>query len=92
MKIEKQIEIGSGLLRLETGHLAKQAQAAGTPVIQLPVRNRPVSGPNRIVTPNDLARRVTPLSQPSSSPEKNDGNGQDLSDMEIPTFIRRQMD
>jgi len=73
-------------------HLAKQAaQAAGTPVIQLPVRNRPVSGPNRIVTPNDLARRVTPLSQPSSS-DKNDGNGQDLSDMEIPTFIRRQMD
>jgi cell division protein FtsZ len=71
-------------------HLAKQAAAAGTPVIQLPVRNRPTTGPNRIVTPNDLARRVTPLQQPSSTPEKADG--QDLSDMEIPTFIRRQMD
>jgi polyribonucleotide nucleotidyltransferase len=28
MKIEKQIEIGSGLLRLETGYLAKQAQGS----------------------------------------------------------------
>jgi len=75
-------------------HLAKTAaQSAGTPVIQLPVRNRPVGQtPPRVVNPNELARRVTPLSTPSSSPEKNDGNGQDLSDMEIPTFIRRQMD
>ena len=78
-------------------HLAKQSQtgtsASGTPVIQLPVRNRiatPTS--NRVVSPNELARRVTPLSAPSSTPERHDGNGQDLSDMEIPTFIRRQMD
>ncbi|HEU4878122.1 MAG TPA: cell division protein FtsZ, partial [Gemmatimonadaceae bacterium] len=73
-------------------HLAKTAAASGTPVIQLPVRNRPVSAPQRVVTANDLARRVTPLQSPSSSPERNDGSGQDLSDMEIPTFIRRQMD
>src|SRR5512138_739318 len=77
-------------------HLARQAAhtpSAGTPVIQLPVRNRTVAQPTpRIVNPNELARRVTPLSSPSSSPERNDGNGQDLSDMEIPTFIRRQMD
>jgi cell division protein FtsZ len=77
-------------------HLARQSAAtpsAGTPVIQLPVRNRNVTQPTpRIVNPSELARRVTPLQSPSSSPERNDGNGQDLSDMEIPTFIRRQMD
>ena len=28
MKIERQVEIGSGLLKLETGHLAKQAQGS----------------------------------------------------------------
>ncbi|MEO8194102.1 MAG: cell division protein FtsZ [Gemmatimonadales bacterium] len=71
-------------------HAAKSAM--GTPVIQLRVPNRPAQPPPRAVTLNDLTRRVTPLSPPSSTPEKVDGNGQDLSDMEIPTFIRRQMD
>ena len=76
-------------------HLAKTAQAQqgqGTPVIQLPVRNRPVTpAAPRVMSTNDLPRRVTPLQPPSSNKEM-DGNGQDLSDMEIPTFIRRQMD
>src|SRR4026209_1766498 len=47
-------------------HLARSAVStppSGTPVIQLPVRNRNVTTPaQRIVTPNELARRVTPLS------------------------------
>lgn len=76
-------------------HAAKSAAAparAGTPVIQLPLRNRTAIPIGRTAQPNDLSRRVTPLSPPSSSPEKLDKNGQDLSDMEIPTFIRRQMD
>jgi len=77
-------------------HLARQASItpvkAGTPVIQLPVRNRTPIVNGRTSQPNEVSRRVTPLSPPSSSPEKLDGNGQDLSDMEIPTFIRRQMD
>ncbi len=78
-------------------HLAREAQTtkpAGTPVIQLPLRNRvvtPQPQPRNIST-LDIARRVTPLSNPSSLQQKIDGNGQDLSDMEIPTFIRRQMD
>ena len=76
-------------------HLARTAASApakaGTPVIQLPVRRAPVTNPRPAGT-TDIPRRVTPLSPPSSSPEKLDGNGQDLSDMEIPTFIRRQMD
>ncbi|MEO8945317.1 MAG: cell division protein FtsZ [Gemmatimonadaceae bacterium] len=37
----------------------------------------------------EIPRRVTPFS-PGSSP--NDGRDQELNDMEIPTFIRRQMD
>ena len=76
-------------------HLARNAQTqpkAGTPVIQLPVRNRAPVTNGRTLPPTDISRRVTPLSPPSSSPEKGDGNAQDLSDMEIPTFIRRQMD
>ena len=77
-------------------HLARSASTvqpkAGTPVIQLPVRNRAPVTNGRAVPPTDISRRVTPLSPPSSSSEKGDANGEDLSDMEIPTFIRRQMD
>ena len=73
-------------------HLAKAA-SAGTPVIPLPMRNRPVTPPPpRTLTQSDISRRVTPLSPPSSATDRTDANGQDLSDMEIPTFIRRQMD
>jgi cell division protein FtsZ len=38
---------------------------------------------------SDFTRRVTPVTPASSF---SDGKDQDLSDMEIPTFIRRQMD
>jgi cell division protein FtsZ len=65
--------------------------ARGTPVIQLPVRPmRPITHP-RGVPASEAPRKVTPLNPPSSL-ERTDGEGQDLSDMEIPTFIRRQMD
>ncbi|MBA2706770.1 MAG: cell division protein FtsZ [Gemmatimonadaceae bacterium] len=73
-------------------------QKMGTPVIQLPIRSRSVAHPRSAqpqspsAPPPDISRRVTPLSPPASLPEKADSNGQDLSDMEIPTFIRRQMD
>ncbi len=63
----------------------------GTPVIQLPLQrttSRPVMQPRGIPAP-DIPRKVTPLTPPPSL-DKTDG--QDLSDMEIPTFIRRQMD
>jgi len=72
---------------------ASSPMRAGTPVIQLPVRPRaPTPAQPRSAINPDISKRVTPLSPPSSSPDKRDGNGQDLSDMEIPTFIRRQMD
>jgi cell division protein FtsZ len=78
-------------------HLARESAQApkpiGTPVIQLPLRSRAVTPtPRNGSSTPDISRRVTPMSGPSSLQEKIDGNGQDLSDMEIPTFIRRQMD
>jgi len=66
----------------------------GTPVIQLPIQrttSRTVTPPRGVPITPDIPRKVTPLGPPPSH-EKMDGNGQDLSDMEIPTFIRRQMD
>jgi cell division protein FtsZ len=63
----------------------------GTPVIQLPLQrttSRPAPAPRSVPT-QDIPRKVTPLTPPPSL-DKTDG--QDLSDMEIPTFIRRQMD
>jgi len=74
------------------------APMRGAPVIPLhagrtvrpPVGAPPMAAPRPIQGNNgDLGRRVTPLN-PASSP--NDGRDQELSDMEIPTFIRRQMD
>jgi cell division protein FtsZ len=65
----------------------------GTPVIQLPVQRtttRPAIQPRGAPAP-DIPFKVTPLPPPPSL-DKQDGQGQDLSDMEIPTFIRRQMD
>src|SRR5689334_22582740 len=68
----------------------------GAPVIPLHAGRgaRPASAtvpvaPRQTVGPTDFTRRVTPSSPSSSS---SDGKDQDLSDMEIPTFIRRQMD
>ncbi len=71
----------------------------GAPVIPLhaartvrPMSSAPGGGPQLRPTPAaipDNSRRVTPFSPGSSS---NDGRDQELSDMEIPTFIRRQMD
>ncbi|MDQ2668856.1 MAG: cell division protein FtsZ [Gemmatimonadota bacterium] len=71
----------------------------GAPVIPLhaartvrPISGAPGGGPALRPTPAaipDNSRRVTPFSPGSSS---NDGRDQELSDMEIPTFIRRQMD
>ena len=78
-------------------HMARESRtsptpASGTPVIQLPLRGRTVTPQPRSVVNPDISRRVTPMAAPSSLQDKMDGNGQDLSDMEIPTFIRRQMD
>ncbi|MFN2636217.1 MAG: cell division protein FtsZ [Gemmatimonadaceae bacterium] len=62
----------------------------GSPVIPLrPPRGNGVSR----VGPLELPRRNTPTSNPTVTPERDRSSPeQDLSDMEIPTFIRRQMD
>jgi cell division protein FtsZ len=62
----------------------------GSPVIPL----RPLRG-NGLTrnTLNEMPKRTTPTSNPTVTPEKDRSSPeQDLSDMEIPTFIRRQMD
>jgi hypothetical protein len=71
----------------------------GAPVIPLHSNRtvRPISGPPATGGANrptpvpipEIPRRVTPFNPGSSS---NDGRDQELNDMEIPTFIRRQMD
>src|SRR6478609_787989 len=62
----------------------------GSPVI--PLRPPRGNGASR-VGPLELPRRTTPPSNPAVTPERDRSSPeQDLSDMEIPTFIRRQMD
>jgi cell division protein FtsZ len=62
----------------------------GAPVIPFPAQRpvRPVNTTQRFAPTNDGARQV-PVPPRPAAPER---GGQDLSDMEIPTFIRRQMD
>ncbi len=62
----------------------------GAPVIPL----RPPRGNGATRNPlGELPRRNTPTSNPPVTPERDRSSPeQDLSDMEIPTFIRRQMD
>jgi cell division protein FtsZ len=62
----------------------------GSPVI--PLRPPRGNGATRS-TISEIPRRITPTSSPAVTPEKDRSSPeQDLSDMEIPTFIRRQMD
>jgi cell division protein FtsZ len=61
----------------------------GAPVIPL----RPSRGNGAPRAPLELPKRNTPTSNPAVTPERDRSSPeQDLSDMEIPTFIRRQMD
>ena len=61
----------------------------GAPVI--PLRAPRANGITR--APLELPKRNTPTSNPIVTPERDRSSPeQDLSDMEIPTFIRRQMD
>jgi len=62
----------------------------GAPVIPL----RPPRGNGATRNPlGEVPRRNTPTSNPAVTPERDRSSPeQDLSDMEIPTFIRRQMD
>lgn len=72
---------GAPVIPLHGGRTVRPA-AGGPPVSPAGGARPPVGGA-------DHTRRVTPQGNPSSS---NDARDQELSDMEIPTFIRRQMD
>jgi cell division protein FtsZ len=82
---------------VQPGTSTIQAEAAGaraalvTPVIPFPAqRTRPMVTPPRNASTPDVTRR--PLTTPGGSKTAEEKSSQDLSDMEIPTFIRRQMD
>ena len=61
----------------------------GAPVIPFPNRAGRVGGTIPIRPNNDIPRATRPPAPPAQPPSS---GSQDLSDMEIPTFIRRQMD
>jgi cell division protein FtsZ len=67
---------------------APAAAAKGAPVIPFPAQRavRSPSSAQRVVTP-ETTRRPGNATPPAEKP-----GSQDLNDMEIPTFIRRQMD
>jgi cell division protein FtsZ len=61
----------------------------GAPVIPFPQRAGRVGGSTIPARPSTEIPRVT---RPPATPPPPSAGSQDLSDMEIPTFIRRQMD
>ncbi|MEP7066639.1 MAG: cell division protein FtsZ, partial [Gemmatimonadota bacterium] len=69
-----------------------QRNATQTPVIPFP-NQRPLrtTVPQPRPTPAEATRR-SPQPQPGAAPHSPQEKVQDLNDMEIPTFIRRQMD
>lgn len=66
---------------------AEPTRSTGAPVIPFPAQRPPRPATTSTPTPRPV---VEPSRRPGLSPS--DRTGQDLSDMEIPTFIRRQMD
>jgi cell division protein FtsZ len=77
---------GAPVLPFPQPRVARTAAGAGTAQAGTP----PVP---RITPASDIARRLGQNSQQSPSGDRaKDGSKEDLSDMEIPTFIRRQMD
>ncbi|HET7564974.1 MAG TPA: cell division protein FtsZ [Gemmatimonadaceae bacterium] len=83
---DRAVQPGVGTLAPEP----PQRGVAATPVIPFPTaarQGRTTAVPRNPVTP-EIPRRTSP--QPPT--QSTDKSQQDLSDMEIPTFIRRQMD
>jgi cell division protein FtsZ len=89
--------IATGFDRVVTGGASSSMQDAQRNVSQTPVIPFPNQRPLRTTVPqprpaaNDGARRTT-QPQPGVTPQSPQEKAQDLNDMEIPTFIRRQMD
>jgi cell division protein FtsZ len=91
--------IATGFDRVVTGTAPTASQEAQRNVSQTPVIPFPNQRPMRTTVPtprpavNDGSRRSTqPQPQPGAPPQSPQEKAQDLNDMEIPTFIRRQMD
>jgi len=90
--------IATGFDRVVTGGAAQPAMdaqrgATATPVIPFPGQRplRTTVPPQQRPAANDGNRR-TVQPPPGATPQSPQEKAQDLNDMEIPTFIRRQMD
>ncbi|HKS06590.1 MAG TPA: cell division protein FtsZ [Gemmatimonadaceae bacterium] len=92
--------IATGFDSGEGMHAAQPQQPRGVPVIPLPVQRqmRAAALPPRPPLPAErTGERAAPERAPERGPERQTGQRQsrppaDMADMEIPTFIRRQMD
>jgi cell division protein FtsZ len=84
-------QLGQGTAQpAQDTHAAPAVAGKGAPVIPFPIHNRPsrVSG---MSSPPPAANNPRGIDIARNRPVVERGS-QDLSDMEIPTFIRRQMD
>ncbi len=79
--------IATGFDRAVTGDLPTPAVRAVPGVLQFPTPKRVGPIPPAVVHPV-----VQPTAAPRSAPATRQAGGNDVPDMEIPTFIRRQMD
>jgi cell division protein FtsZ len=70
------------------GPIQRGGMGNGAPVIPFPAQRLAPQRPAPKLVPDEAQRKVTPPGGISST----GGRSEDLSDMEIPTFIRRQMD
>ena len=84
----------SGMGGLTSGTVADAKGGAGAPVIPFPGQRstRPGAATPAAGSASGATRPATPDAPRRSGYTPPDRTGQDLSDMEIPTFIRRQMD
>jgi cell division protein FtsZ len=89
--------IATGFDRIVSAGAPNVSQDALRNATQTPVIPFPNQRPMRTTVPaprpaaTDASRRSTPP-QPGATPQSPQEKAQDLNDMEIPTFIRRQMD
>jgi cell division protein FtsZ len=86
---DRAVQPGAGALPQEP----HQRGGLATPVIPFPAHrpSRGTTAPRGTAAP-DIPRRTVPPHPSTPTNQPSESSNQDLSDMEIPTFIRRQMD
>ena len=86
--------IATGFDRIVTGNDAPMARPSGSSVLPFPGTKRasqPVMATPTPVPARNVARQAPPMSAPNNGPSPST-TSHEMPEMEIPTFIRRQMD